>query len=635
MLETKWNIQVDSATNNLFYVGKNPLITYTELAQASRGLGSLSVKFDLDGVLRRVPLLVRYENAFYPLLPLRVACDYLQVPPEKILVTPGDSILLKDAKPPHSAPRDIRIPIDAHCNMIVNFMGPWERMHHYNFADILLSSDDRDAMEIWAEELNSKIVIISDVSTGSADIGPVPTDPNFPLSGVHANVLHNILNESFLRELSGVEMLLVEILVLGCLTLLCLRFSSLAFSFSSLFLALVYIIGVMAAFFYGHLILNIIRPLFTVFISLIAIVIYRYIMEEKERIESQRQRDFIRDTFGRYLSSEVVEQLLGSPTGLKMKGDSREVTFLVSDLRGFTMMSSSLSPHLVIEIINRYFEQMVDVITRYNGTVNEFMGDGILAFFGAPLRADDDPERAVACSIEMQNSLAKVNKEQRRLNLPELTMGIGINTGEVVVGSIGSEKRASYGAVGTAINTAYRIESFTVGGQVLINQTTYDSIRSDLDVRQTKKVEFKGLNETVTLYDVTGIGEPYEVYLQKNVQTPFVRIKTPLPIKCQKIEGKTISGEPISGRLTHIGANLAKAVVDGSLTEDSNVMVVIENDLSQEQFECYAKVVKVKIRRDSIDQHSVRFNFSALPQNLKIFFDRIRTKDCPDIETHR
>jgi adenylate cyclase len=138
-----------------------------------------------------------------------------------------------------------------------------------------------------------------------------------------------------------------------------------------------------------------------------------------------------------------------------MSGENREVTFLVSDLRGFTALTSRLSPHQVIEIMNRYFEHMVEIIARYRGTVNEFMGDGILAFFGAPLYADDDPERAVACAIEMQNALAEVNAEQRRLKLPELAMGIGINTGDVVVGNIGSERRASYGAVGTPINAAY------------------------------------------------------------------------------------------------------------------------------------------------------------------------------------
>ena len=202
-------------------------------------------------------------------------------------------------------------------------------------------------------------------------------------------------------------------------------------------------------------------------------------------LEGLRQRDFIRDTFGRYLSKEVVEELLESPDGLRLGGELREITLLVSDLRGFTSMAERLSPQEVIDFLNRYLERMVDIITRYDGTVDEFQGDGILAFFGAPLVGEDDPERAIACAIEMQMALQEINAERLELQLPELAMGIGINTGEVIVGNIGSEKRTKYGAVGSAINAAYRIESYTVGGQILISPTTYEHVRSLVQVRDT------------------------------------------------------------------------------------------------------------------------------------------------------
>jgi class 3 adenylate cyclase len=146
-------------------------------------------------------------------------------------------------------------------------------------------------------------------------------------------------------------------------------------------------------------------------------------------LEGLRQRDFIRDTFGRYLSKEVVEEVLGSPQGLKLGGELREVTILVSDLRGFTALAAQLSPHQVIAILNRYLERMVDIIIMYRGTVDEFQGDGILAFFGAPLAAADDRERAIACAVAMQMAMGEINATQRRHQLPELQMGIGINTG--------------------------------------------------------------------------------------------------------------------------------------------------------------------------------------------------------------
>jgi adenylate cyclase len=624
VLQTHWDIGVDAAAANL-YVGENPLTTYAELANASRALGSLSVKFDPDGVLRRVPLLVRYEDAFYPLLPLRVICDYLQVPPGKIVLLPGRHIILQDANrpgPPGSKPYDIKIPIDRHGNMIVNYVGPWGRMDHYNFADILRASDDRDELEIWAEELKGKIVIISDVSTGSTDIGPVPTDSNFPLSGVHANVIHNILNESFLKELSGRQMLLIEAVLLAALFLLSLRFSSLAFSFGTVFLAAAYIVAVMVSFFYGQVILNIVRPLLIIGFAMIAIVVYRFIMEEKEKMESLRQRDFVRHTFGRYLSSEVVEELLDSPTGLKMSGENREVTFLVSDLRGFTALTASLSPQQVIEIINRYFEYMVDVIARYQGTVNEFMGDGILAFFGAPLYAHDDPERAVACAIEMQNALVAVNAEQRRLKLPELAMGIGINTGEVVVGNIGSERRASYGAVGTPINAAYRIESFTVGGQILISPSTYEKVQSRVSIIGTKEVKFKGLDQPVCLYDVAGIGQPYRVFLPEKKADPLTRLNPPLPIECFLLEGKTVSDNAIAGRITGLGKNAAEVALDHSIEAYANLKILLASPEAAGFSEFYAKVMPKEVSDETPSDNRRRLEFTSMPQDVRQFVDK-------------
>ena len=624
VLQTKWNVSADAAAGKL-YVGENPLTTYADLAHASRGLGSLSIRFDPDGVLRRVPLLVRYDDAYYPLLPLLVISDYLQVPPEKIILKPGRSIVLKDAKRPGSEPRDITIPIDRHGNLIVDYIGPWERMDHYNFADILRASDDRDELEIWSEELKGKIVIISDVSTGSTDVGPVPTDANYPLSGVHANVIHSILAESFLRELSGWQMLLIEAVLLAVLFLLSFRFSSLAFSFGTVFLTGAYIVVAMLSFFYGRVILDIVRPVLIIGFAMIALIVYRYIMEEKEKMESLRQRDFIRDTFGRYLSSEVVEELLDSPAGLKMSGENREVTFLVSDLRGFTALTSSLSPNQVIEIINRYFEHMIEIIARYQGTVNEFLGDGILSFFGAPLYAEDDPERAVACAVEMQNALALVNVEQRRLKLPELAMGIGINTGEVVVGNIGSERRASYGAVGTPINAAYRIESFTVGGQILISPSTHDRIETDLTIRGTREVKFKGLDEPVTLYDVAGIAEPYQVFLPEKKAVALTPLNPPLPIECFLLEGKTVSDTAIAGRITDLAENSAEVFLDKKLSAYTNLRIVLATPETRGLSELYAKVLPHDKPAGSAQDHRARLQFTSMAQDTQDFLAKKRS----------
>ncbi len=617
--QTRWDITVQEDAGSLF-TGRHPLITFYDLAAAARALGSLSIKFDRDGVLRRVPLLVRYQGGYYPLLPFRVICDYLGVPPQQIILKPGHYIRLQDAKRPDGGrPHDIVIPIDRHGNMIINFIGPWERMDHYDFVDILKAAGDRDELEIWSEELNGKIVIISDVSTGSTDVGPVPADTDYPLCGAQANIIHSILTESFLRELSGWEMLGVEAFMATLVLWLALRFSSVFFTIGAAGIAAAFLVLAGSAFFYAGTIFNIVRPLLMLALATGSIVVYRYINEEKEKMESLRQRDFIRDTFGRYLSNEVVQELLESPGGLKMSGETREVTFLVSDLRGFTALTSRLSPHEVIEVINRYFEHMVEIIAGYRGTVSQFLGDGILTFFGAPLQAEDDPHRAVACALAMQNAMAEVNAEQRRLNLPELAMGIGINTGEVVAGNIGSEKRASYGAVGSAINMAYRIESYTVGGQILISPSTYEKVRALVQVQGTTALKFKGIDQPVRLYDVSGIDGRYQVALAARQPETPVKLDRPVPIQCFALDGKIISTAAIAGQITRLGRTSAEVSLAHPVPVYANLRILLAPQAGSADSELYAKVLPGDGSDSSELQTQIRIHFTWVSADAQKF----------------
>jgi len=614
---TKWHVIVEGDAT-AFYEGVNPLTTFPALSSASQGLGYLNLKADRDGVFRRLPLLVRYNNAFYPSYAFKAICRYLGVTPGSIVVKPGKTITMKNARRPGAAAgHNIIIPIDRYGNMVINFIGPWDRMKHYNFADVFHASEDRDEMEMWREELSGKIIVISEVSTGSVDVGPVPTDTTFPLSALHANAMHTILTESFMRELSGTEMFYIELFLLLIILMLSFRFSSIPFSIGSIAVALGYVSLAAFSFFYANLIFHIVRPLLIVFFALTFIVIYRYVREEKER-------NFVRATFGRYMSNEVVEELLDSPKGLKMSGESREVTFLVSDLRGFSSLSSSLSPDSVIPTLNRYFGRMVEIIARYRGTVDELQGDGILVFFGAPLSGSDDPERAIACAIEMQNAMKDLNLDQQRLSLPELSMGIGINTGEVVVGNIGSEKRAKYSAIGAPINTAFRIESYTVGGQILISPSTYEKVRSRVNVRATMAVQFKGVDRPVTLYDVFGIGGEYQVEMIKKTTESFFSLTPPLPITCFLLEGKTVSKTGIPGDIVRLSESSAEISLEGKVEIHSNLKLLLLTQEVQGLSAVYAKVVSFDEAAATASRVSVRLALTWVPEDVKTFFDNKR-----------
>lgn len=301
-------------------------------------------------------------------------------------------------------------------------------------------------------------------------------------------------------------------------------------------------------------------------------------------VEGLKQRDFIRDTFGRYVTKEVVDELLGSPDGLRLGGESRTVTILVTDLRGFTTLAAALPPKDVLEILNRYLARMVAVIQRYRGTVDEIQGDGILAFFGAPLGAVDDPVRAVACAIEMQIALESFNEEQREAGLPDVGMGIGLNTGEVIVGNIGSEQRTKYGAVGSAINMAYRIESYTVGGQILVSPATWERVQHVARARGTVTAQLKGLPEPLTLYDVDALGGDAPVALPEKAADVLAAVE-PLPVACYPIDGKTVASKPIEGAIVRLGTSGAELALPEMLAAHTNVKIVLTGAA-----ELYAKV---------------------------------------------
>lgn len=225
--------------------------------------------------------------------------------------------------------------------------------------------------------------------------------------------------------------------------------------------------------------------------------------------EVERRNKFMRDVFGRYLTDEVAETILDSPEGLSLSGERREITILMADIRGFTNISSHRAPEEVVTMVNNFLSVMTDVIVDYGGTIDEFIGDAILALFGAPNAMQGHAEKAVACAIEMQKAMARVNELNSVAGLPEIETGIGINTGEVIVGNIGSEKRAKYGVVGHHVNFTSRIESYTEGGQILVPIRTLEACNGIVQTRGEISVRPKGFDDDVRLFDVVSIGAPY------------------------------------------------------------------------------------------------------------------------------
>src|SRR5258705_10485585 len=217
-------------------------------------------------------------------------------------------------------------------------------------------------------------------------------------------------------------------------------------------------------------------------------------------IEGLRQRDFIRSTFGRYVSPEVAQELLASPEAQRLGGEKREVTVLMSDLRGYSRFAELGDAQAVMAVLNEVLARMTDVIIAHGGTINEFIGDAIFAIFGAPLAHPDHAERAAAAAIAMQRAMADVNEAHAQRGLPRFEMGVGINTGEAVVGNIGSEQRAKYAVVGAAVNLASRVEGCTVGGQIFLTTSTLQRLRALGQVRDAGHLEIQGISQPWLLY---------------------------------------------------------------------------------------------------------------------------------------
>ena len=334
-----------------------------------------------------------------------------------------------------------------------------------------------------------------------------------------------------------------------------------------------------------------------------------------KNVELARAHELVRRAFGRYVSEEVAASILKSPEGLDLGGEEREVTILMSDLRGFTALAARLTPHEVIEFLNLYLEAMVDVISRYEGTIDEIIGDAILVIFGAPMACDDHAARAVACGLAMQLAMTEVNRRLTAKGAAELEMGIGINTGRVIVGNIGSLRRTKYAAVGSNVNLAGRIESFTTGGQLLISENTREKIKAELRIDGQYQVEPKGAAHSLKLYEVGGIGEPFNLSLPARSEA-LCPLPQPLPISFTVLEEKFVGRTVHEGRLAAVSASEAGIECELPLVPLSNLKIELKPAAGANPGgEIYAKVIGPA----AAGSRQTRIHFTSVSPELKVW----------------
>jgi adenylate cyclase len=320
------------------------------------------------------------------------------------------------------------------------------------------------------------------------------------------------------------------------------------------------------------------------------------------KVEQQRQltelntalelrNRFIRQTFGSYLSDEIVDTIL-KEGGLKIAGEKRRATILMADLRGFTSISERLPAEDVVAMINIYLETMTEIIQKYQGTIDEFIGDGILVIFGAPILRPDDPRRAVACAVEMQLAMTSVNARNRQAGYPEIALGIGINTGEVVMGNIGSKKRIKYAVVGRAVNLTARIESYTVGGQIFISEGTLSECGDILRIDSAMKVMLKGVKKPLTIHEVGGIGGDFQLFLPPKEEITWIELRHGLRAQFTVVDWKHTGELGHGGAITKLAPNMVEIHSEVLPSPLANLRISLyDPDDHEISDELYGKVV--------------------------------------------
>jgi len=340
--------------------------------------------------------------------------------------------------------------------------------------------------------------------------------------------------------------------------------------------------------------------------------------EERENLREMSA--ILKKMFGRYLSTEVMNSLIENPSSLELGGERRSVTIMMTDLRGFTALSERLEPEQVVQMLNVYFEVMVEVVLKYNGTINEIIGDALLIIFGAPQEMPDRAQRAIACAIEMQNAMAEVNGQSRLQGLPELEMGIGLNETEVIVGNIGSTKRSKYTVVGSGVNMTSRIESYTVGGQILISESLHQETGDILRIDAQRDVRPKGSETLLRIYEVGGIAGRFNLALEEK-EPPLVTLVRQIPLRYMVVKGKDIGKKGLEGFVVRLSKNCAEITLGASVDLMTNLKMNlgdVDEKLSARDF--YGKVIS---HSGEIRQNHV-VHFTSIPPEIDAYFQSHR-----------
>ena len=457
------------------------------LSQATPHAGWFNTIPDYDGVLRWAPMVIQCGEDIFPPLALETVWNYLDQPQLVVQVE------IYGVEGIHMGERFI--PTDPLGRMLINYLGPPKTFPQYSISDILQG-------RVPEGSFKDAIVLIGATAEGIYDSRNTPFSTVHPGLEVHANIAENILSQSYLNIPKRADIYnLIAILAIGIMVGMVLpRLNALKGALFAVMLFGLYIVANSWLFSSTGLWLNMVYPLLVLLITYVAITVYRYFTEERQRKE-------IKSAFSRYASKRVIDQMLNHPDQLKLGGEIRPITVLFCDLAGFTSYSEIYTPNAMIDILGEYFNEMTEQVFAFEGLLKEYVGDELMAIFGAPLTQEDHAKRACLTALAMRDKLKSLRRAWEEMERPQLTARTGVNSGNMLVGNIGSKYRFSYGALGDDVNLGSRLEGLNkqYGTEILIGENTADLIKEQFRLRKMDYVRVKGKEKPVRVYELLGV----------------------------------------------------------------------------------------------------------------------------------
>lgn len=503
-----------------------------QLQEKMKNLGVFDAQVDSDGVIRTNRLFSRTGTKYMASIGLKaflLANNYnlkvtIQNDPKHAGYKTVSEVMVTNAETGDDV---FAIPTDSQGLMMINYAGPQKMFPHLRASDLLTAGPKAtvtqtvydpakrraDVQEFSVDKasfIKDKIFVFGVTAVGVFDMRVVPFEENYPGVETHANVIDNLLRRDFLK-VSPQEPIFMPLVIVGLGLLLSYVLANLGAvaGFAVAASSLIALTFIDKAFIFKHgTVITIIFPLGLVSILYVMLTFYKYFTEERKKKE-------LKGTFEKYVSPAIVQEILADPSNLELGGRKEVITVFFSDVRGFTTISEKLDPRSLSDLLNSYLTPMTRLVFEHKGTLDKYMGDAIMAFFGAPVHYPDHAKYACRCALAHLKKLKELQAEYERKGLPLIDIGIGLNTGEASVGNMGSDIVRNYTVMGDTVNLASRLEGINkqYGTRIIISEFTQTEVKNDFVTREVDRVRVKGKKQPVKIFELVAEGKVHDNFM--------------------------------------------------------------------------------------------------------------------------